>query len=324
MKYGDVDLNLIVVLERVLSRQSVSEAAVDLGLSQPATSRALQRLRDALGDPLLVRAGRSMIPTDRARQLLPLAATALAASEAVFAPPDGFDPECAEGRFVVAIGGEVEEVFAAPLFHAFASRVPGIDLRFRSLGGVTVDEGRRGLIDVAIAPDLSALPAIAGAPDLGEFVAQPLYTRHFKVVGARARWSEPPDFAAYLEASHVIVSFEAGGRGFVDELLEEMGHRRRVAASVTSFPAMARLVAASHLLAVMPSELAHAVGDALSVHPPPIRLPELPMLMIWHPRERAQSRHRYLRELVREVIISEITRQRAAAATARSGSPRGP
>ena len=310
IRYGSVDLNLLIVLERLLARQSVSLAAQDLGLSQPATSRALQRLREALGDPLLVRIGNGLVPTDRARELLAPVVAALQASGEVLAPPPDFDPLTATGTFTLGIEDEAQAAFVPALFERLRAQAPGIDLRPRGLPPASADQARRGLLDLALAPDLSALPAIAGTVDLDAFVVRPLYARRFRVVGARAAWPQAPDLARYLAAEHVIVSFEGGGRGFVDELLARDGHQRRVAASVTSFLVAARLVATTSLLAVLPEEVL-ANQPALIGHPPPLPVPNLPILLVWHPRVTTQGRHRFLRELVAE-CVTQVVREAVA------------
>lgn len=300
----DLDLNLIRVLERLLARGSVSAAADDLGLSQPATSRALQRLRVAIGDPLLVRVGRGMVPTDRARELAGPVEEALNAVGRVFAPAASFDPATATGELVLGLGDEVEAAFGDTLARALWAEVPGIALRLRSLGEHSVDEGRRGLIDLAITPDLGPLPPGSDRVDLSEFVQRPLYTRRFVVAAAAGRFQDL-DLERYLACSHAIVSFHAGARGFVDELLAALGHRRRVAASVTSFRSAARLVSGTDLLAVVPEEVVRTT-PGLDAFAPPFAVPELPMLLIWHPRRTTDARHRYLRERVWRTVVERV------------------
>jgi DNA-binding transcriptional LysR family regulator len=302
MDLARLDLNLLVVLDRLLDRQSVGQAAADLHRSQPAVSRSLQRLRDALGDPLLVRVGRGMVPTERARGLAGPVAEALAAARRVFAPPDDFDPAAADGALVVAAGDDVQHAFADALATALWSRCPGVDLRLSALSAATVEAGRRGDIDLALSPDLSALPRIAGRVDTSEFVHQRLYERRFVVAEAASAGHHDLTLERWLAASHAIVSFETGGRGFVDELLAERGLSRRVAASLTSFIGVAHLVERSGLLAVMPAEVVRAMGPGLRAWPVPIPVPTLPMSLIWHPRQTRDPRHRYLRELVAEAI----------------------
>ena len=306
MQYGEVDLDLLFVLERLLARRSVTLAAQDLGLSQPATSRALQRLRDALDDPLLVRAGHEMIPTPRALELVEPTLAALQAADAVFAPAVDFDPSEADGTFILAVGSEIQTAFGHAILRRLRAEAPGIDLRFRQVSGMTVEEGQRGLIDLAVAPDFSFLPPTGDAPDLGAFIVQPLFVRHWVLVGAPAAWSCAPDLPTYLRAHHAIMSFDGGGRGFVDDLLAQQGLSRRVVATSTSFDGVARLVASTDLLAILPAELVLTFGDRLRVFDPPVALPALPMQLVYHPAQRRHGRHRFLRNLVRDVVQEEM------------------
>lgn len=300
----ELDLNLLVVLERLLARGGVGAAAADLGLSQPAVSRSLQRLRDTLGDPLLVRVGHEMVPTERALELREAVEDALQAARRVFEPPATFDPRHATGAFVIALGDEAQIAVGPAIAAAVWAHCPGIDLRFHQLSARTVAEGRRGDVDLALSPDLGVLPLVAGGVDTSEFVHRRLYTRRFVVI---ARAGTPPlDLASWLAADHVIVSFEAGGRGFVDDLLAARGLTRRVAASVTSFVAAAHLVASSRLVGVVPAEVAGLLGDRLSVSAPPIDVPSLPIELLWHPRVSADPRHRFVRERVAEAVIATL------------------
>jgi DNA-binding transcriptional LysR family regulator len=304
INYGEVDLNLLLVLERVLAHENVAAAAEDLGLSPSATSRALQRLREAIGDPLFVRAGNRLVPTERARALAGPTARAIEAARSVFQPSEGLDPALATGDFVLTLGDELQQA----LFPSIVARVqavwPGIDLRVRALWAGSADEERRDLVHLAIAPDLTALPTIVDLPDVDDLVHQPLYVRRFVVVGARAAWPVAPDLDRYVAAEHVIMSDEGGSRGFMDELLHQHGRTRRVACSVTSFGAVAEVVRATRLLALVPSEILPTLGRDLVAHPPPLPVPSMAMTMVWHPRYTTQARHRALRALVAEVVRS--------------------
>lgn len=297
-----LDLNLLVALDRLLERGSVGLAAKDLGVSQPAMSRTLQRLRDALGDPLLVRAGRGVVPTDRAAALREPVTEALHAFQRVFAPPPRFDPRTARGTFSVAMGDEAQVAFADGVARAIWEVAPGVDVRLRPLSAASLEEGRRGVLDLAVAPDLSPLPPTAGTLSYAEFVTRPLYTRRFVLIGARSRWSFPLPLEEWLAADHVIVSLDGGGRGFVDELLAARGLTRRVAATVTSFGGVARLVARTELLAVLPEEVVRTAGEDLAWSAPPIEVPSVPMLSIWHPARTTDARHRFLRDRVASAI----------------------
>jgi DNA-binding transcriptional LysR family regulator len=182
----------------------------------------------------------------------------------VFAPPPEFALSTATGALALALGDELQGVLLAPLLAALRDRAPGIDLRARRVSAAPVDGGRRGLLDIEIAPDLSAPPPIARAVYTSELVSRPLYERTWTVEAWREGWrapvcgsaSLPPiDLGTWLAADHAIVSYEGCGGGFVDELLAARGLHRRVVASVTSFPEAPELVARSRVLAVVPSEL---------------------------------------------------------------------
>lgn len=305
---GALDLNLLVALDRLLHHGNVTAAAHDLGITQPAMSRTLQRLRDALGDPLLVRVGRGVVATDRARSLQEPVADALRAVQRVFQPPDAFVPATARGELAIALGDEAQLAFADAIVRAVWAASPAVDVRVRPLALASLDEGRRGVLDLAISPDLTSLPSGAGAPDFGDFVVKPLYTRRFVVVSSARAPRRDIDLETYLAASHVIVSFDGGGRGFVDDLLAATGRRRRVAASVTSFPSAAALVSNTDLLATLPEEVVHTTKGGLVVSAPPFDIPPLPMLCLWHPRRTPDPRHRFFRELVMGAVKERARR----------------
>ena len=306
MAYGDVDLNLLIVLERLLARQSVTEAAGDLGLSASATSRALQRLRDALGDPLLHRAGNRLMPTQLARELLEPAARAVEAAREVFERERSFDAAEASGEFALAMTSALQHALLPNIASRVRSVAPGVDLRLRELSMHSADEGRRDLIQLAIAPDLSVLPNVPGMPDLADFVRQDLYTRRFVVVGAEAQWPLAPDLDTYVRAEHAIMSADGSGHGFMDDLLSARGLTRRVSCSASSFSSLLALVRSSAVLALVPAELLPALGAGLVSYPPPIQVPTMSMRLFWHPRHTTAGRHRALRTLVAEAVIEGV------------------
>ncbi len=299
MDLRQVDLNLLVAFERVLSLGSVTLAAKDLGVTQPAMSRTLQRLRDSLGDPLFVKVGRSLVPTDRARALQEPLTEALQAVGRVLEPPSDFDPKTATGTFTLALGEEAQVAFVDTIVKAIWAEAPNIDVRVRPLAYQTLEDGRRGIVDVAICPEFSALPG--PKVDLSEMVQKKLYTRSFVVVRAR-RHPKRLTLSQYAAASHVIIASDGAGRAFVDDMLEALGQRRRVAATVTSFPIAARLVANTDLVATLPADVVHTSGLELVAHTPPFSIPRIPMMLLWHPRRTSDARHRFLRTLVHDAV----------------------
>lgn len=296
-----LDLNLLVVFDRMLDRRSVTGAARDLGLSQPAASRALQRLRETMGDPLFVRVGREMLPTERARELAEPVAQALAAMRVVFQPPGPFDPAVADGAVIIAIGSEAQIALGDAIVQRLWARAPGLDVRFRDLSADTVMQGHRGEIDLAISPDLDALP-IAEPIDISAYVRAPLYTRRWKLIVPEHRATERWDLDRYCAANHAIVSFEGGGVGFVDAILQPLNRTRRVAASVTSWGAAVRLVGATELVTTAPDEALYEQAQPVRGVPHPLQLPDLPMVLLWHPRLTNDPRHRFVREQVSAAV----------------------
>ncbi len=303
MDLQTLDLNLLVALDRLLATGSVSAAARELGITQPAMSRVLERLREALGDPVLVRSGRGMIPTERARQLERPVAEALTAARRVFEREGPFDPRTAKGELRIALGDETQTAFVDAILERLWERAPGIDVRFRQLSPESAVEGRRGALDLAVAPDLIRLPRSAGGVDLSEFVVKPLYDRRWVTVTSprhpRKRWT----LEAFTEADHLLIGPEGSGRGFVDDLLEKQGLRRRVAATVTSFIGGAHVVARTRLVCTLPEEVVKAAGVPLVVARPPLEIPVIPMVLLWHPRLTTDARHRFIRETVASAII---------------------
>jgi len=299
---GTLDLNLLVAFERLLALGSVTEAARALGVTQPAMSRTLGRLRDAFDDPLFVRDGRALMPTPRALALAGKVDAAVRAAREAFTSEPPFEPARAQGVVTLALGDETQQAFAESILAAIWQDAPGLDVRLRQLSYASVGEARRGEIDLALAPELSVLPKSAGRADLSEFVPKHVYDRRFVCVSSPAHPRRRFTLNSYAAATHVVAGPDASGRGFVDDYLLERGLKRRVAAAVVSFATAARIVAETNLVAVLPHDVVATVGVELVVAEPPLPLPALPMLLLWHPRNTTDARHRFLRERVARAI----------------------
>ncbi len=204
------------------------------------------------------------------------------------------------------MGDENQVSLTDAIIAALAAEAPGVDVRIRALSVDTVEDARRGRIDLAISPDLTPLPATAGGVDLSEFHRRQLYVRRFVVAWSPLFARPSLTLEEYVGADHVIVSFEGGGWGFVDDLLAQRGLKRRVAASVTSFHAAARVAARSRLLVTLREEVARAAPGELVFCPPPLPLPALKMLMLWHPQVHTSPRQRFLRALVADAVLERI------------------
>ena len=296
-----VPVELLPALWALLHHESVTLAARDIGIGQPAMSRVLERLREQLGDPLLVRRGRGLVRSERGETLLGPAAEALEAARRVLAPPDRFEPATARGVVTVASGDDLQAVLAEHLLVRLRAEAPGLDVRILALGLDSVLDARRGVIDVAVGPDLRA---VGGMPDLRDVVLRPVYQRRFVTVGARRRRLSLPAFCA---AEHVLVSPQGVPGGYVDDALAKLGLARRVAVTVPTFQAALALVAATDLVATLPEDVVRHHGgtrarEGLHVQRCPVETPTFPVCLMWSPHRAEDARHRWLRERVREVL----------------------
>jgi len=304
-----IDLRLLRVLDRLLDRGSVTRAARDLGVGQPTVSRALAMLRDQLGDPLLIRSGSGMVRTQTADALREPVREALRAAEAVLRPPEPFDPGSATGTFRLALGDDVQSWLVVPLLAQLSDVAPGLDLRVARLDLETPAALQRGALDLAVVPDLRALPGLP-KPAVDHLVHRPLLTSSFAVA---SRDGGPWDLDTWCAAPHVLAApLGDTDQGFVDRLLATHGRQRRVWVSVPSFEQACRIVARTHAVATLPRRIIAAFGPSLRADPMPIAFPTVEQHLLWAPYTTTSARHRFLRELVVEVAreAPEATRAR--------------
>ncbi|MEM9191549.1 MAG: LysR family transcriptional regulator [Myxococcota bacterium] len=295
----NLDLNHLRTLERLLATQSVTEAARNLGIGQPAMSKRLKQLREITADPLLVRrAGRTEL-TPHAESLVALVGDALAAIERALAPAAPFEAARARGKVTLAMGDETATAFVGPIMSRLQENAPFIDLRVRRLHRATTGLLDAGDIDFALVPDLREDPTF-DMPEIDRFVFQPLYDEPYVVLSrTRRRWS----MARYLASDHIlVVPLEESDDGLVDQLLRANNQRRRVALSVPTFSAALRIVAETDLVATVPEVLCRVVAPKLFRAKPPLEIPCDPMCLVWHPRHTTDPRHQFLRQELRATI----------------------
>jgi DNA-binding transcriptional LysR family regulator len=288
------DLNLLPALSVLLEERNVTRAARRLGLSQSATSRALSRLREQLGDELLVRVGSRMLPTPRALSLLDELAAVLEGADRVLHPPPPFDPTTSDRTFAVGTVDYGQAVVLPRVQAKLDGLAPGVRIVSVPLGPDVGEDLASGRLDLALVPRRLAS---AGT------VWRPLLRDHFVVLARRdhPRVGDTLDLDQYCAERHVLVSPEArAGDSQVDRVLRDQGRTRRVGLSVTSFLAAPILVSGSDLLTTSLSLLAEplARGLDLRVLPVPFALDEVTVSLAWHERFRQDDGHRWLRELV--------------------------
>lgn len=303
-----VDLNLLVALDALLRERSVTRAAKEVGIGQPAMSHALGRLRELLGDPLLIRRGRAMVPTPRAEALALPVEEALAAVRAVLRVEPAFDPATSERSFVLACPDLVAPMLPVVL-RAVRREAPGVNLAvIRPEAGMAHAFEHQGA-DLALGAERNPGPGIT----------------HRRL--GRARWAtlarpshpyaEKATLERWLAAGHVQVSTGGRGESFVDAVLRSRGLRRRVALTVPAFLLVPQAVAAGEDLYTGPEPFLRPLAESLGlmVLEPPVPLPAAPVVMAWPTRLDADAGVIWLRGLVGAATSALLAR----GATTRSG-----
>jgi DNA-binding transcriptional LysR family regulator len=292
-----INLNLLPVLDALLAERSVSRAGQRLGLSQPAVSNALAQLRAVLGDPLLVRGPRGMIPTERALALAGPLRAALSALANGLEPQRAFDPATAERAFTILTNDFVALALLPRLLARLEREAPGVRLQIRAWqeNRVAADL-ERGEADLMIG-FRRELPA--------SHREERLFEDRFVVAvrkghpAVRARLTLP----TYVRLRHVIVSHVPEGRGVVDDALAARGLRRTVALRVSHFLLVPAIVAATDYVAAVSELVVRPFAEAW-----PLRLFKLPLAVplawvrtIWHERTDGSAAHAWLRGVIADV-----------------------
>ncbi|RKP46018.1 LysR family transcriptional regulator [Trinickia fusca] len=285
-----LDLNLLVTLDALLAEHNVTRAAERLHLSQPTVSVQLAKLRDVLGDPLLLPGPRGMRPTARAEALREPLRHALEGLAQAVAPVSPFDPAKATHAWRVAASDYSESTIVLPALSGLRAVAPGTRLAVLGIIPSRIEkQAEQGEIDLAFHTTEGAPPGLR---------RRALFTERYILVGraGHPRLKRRPTLAQFCSLDHVIVSPDGGGfYGVTDDVLARAGLTRNVVLSVPHFLFVMSAVASTDLVAMLPSRLAHNVG-ALRVVEPPVEVPGYEMSMLWHERVHRDPAHRWLRD----------------------------
>jgi len=290
------DLNLLPVFVALMEERSVTRAALRLGITQPALSNALARLRVTMRDPLFIRERYGIRPTQKAEELAPTLAAALARIDDVVLGQQDFDPTQATRLFTVAPNSYVEFVMAPAIVARLHAQAPGIKLRLTPFGN---DLAETGVISGETA---MVLGRIVEPPD--NLVVQHLMDEGLSCV-VRADHPDVGDTLSreqYEALKHVNVLPPGRMRAGLFQALGQQGVRREVAVSVTHFLAVPEMVAATDYCSTLPNLICRrlALDPRLKVLPAPVDLGTFPVQMGWHVRYRHDPAHRWLRSLIAE------------------------
>jgi DNA-binding transcriptional LysR family regulator len=302
---SNFDLNLLRVLDALLQDPSTVRAARRLGLSQPAVSAALGRLRAAMGDDLFFRRGQGLAPTQFALSLqAPLRAT-LAEIEGLIQGPQAFDPAVSETRFRISGSDFFAEMLMPQLADLFQAEAPLMRVHLVDLVSDTFVENLDSYeIDLALIPER----------DLPDWIAsQPVFQSHYSVIARRGHPQlkqaclKPGDVVPldlYCDLGHVLFSPEGKNQAAGDYALAQVGRQRRVIMTMPIFSGVYRAVAGSDLIALLPSALAAQVADSagLEIYRAPMPIPEVQLLMIWNRRYSTSPPHVWLRAQIAKLL----------------------
>lgn len=298
MSLRGLDLNLLRVLDALLRHGSTVRAADALGMSQPAVSAALGRLRQRLGDPLFVRRGQGLAPTPRAQAMEAPLREALERIEALVSPP-GFDPARSRDVFRLAGADFWAEMLMPALGERLSREAPGVRVQLVDLvPSGTLSTLERSEVDLVFLPK-QEMPPWAVWRDL---FASPFVTiaraGHEGLAGVKPGSEVPLDLFCAL--GHVLMSVEGRLTAAMDVALAEAGRERRVVMTMPFFSGVVRAVAASDRVAMIPEQLARAVAarEGLEIYAPPLPPPAPTIGMAWHRRTDASPAHRWLRGVV--------------------------
>jgi DNA-binding transcriptional LysR family regulator len=293
-----IDLNLLVALDALLAEGNVTRAAERLGLSQPAMSHALNRLRALLDDPILVRTPRGMVPTPRAEELAPAIRVALDDIDRALRGSPPFDPSTSTRCFTIAAVDHGELVILPPLLARIAAEAPGIDLLVRPLRLDEIEEElESGAVDLAF--------GVLYPGDNFATFRQRLFHESFVclVRADHPKVGETLSIEEFVALDHALVGPRGRPGGFVDSELTKRGLSRRVALMVPHFLVAPMILAKSDLILTAPGRIARAFAAILPLRivPTPFELKGFDVSQLWHERQNHDPAHAWLRGLIVEV-----------------------
>jgi DNA-binding transcriptional LysR family regulator len=291
-----LDLNLLVVLDALLEEGSVMGAAERLHLSSPAVSRTLGRIRRLTGDDILVRAGRTMVPTPYATAVQEDVRRLVRQAQAVLVPSRELDPAHLDRVFTLQCHDALATSLVPVLLGTLEAQAPGVQLRVLAENSVDTDDLRRGRVDLELGRD---------RPELPEFRSETLGHDHL-IVAMRAGHpcAERLDLRSYASQPHVVVSRRGRLTAPIDRTLTAAGLQRRVVAAVATNTMALHVAGRSDMLvtttAVISRPLIEAFG--LITRPLPVEFPAAPINCNWHQRYDSDAAHTWLRAQVRAAV----------------------
>ena len=295
------DLNLLVTLDVLLKEGSVARAAQRLRLSPSAMSRALARLRETTGDPLLVRAGRGLVPTRRALELRERVSQLVQDAEAALRPAERLNLGQLVRTFTLRISEGFADNFGPSLIARVNDEAPGVRLRFVQKTDKDSTPLRDGTIDLET--------GVVGETTGPEVRAQSLFRDRFVGVVRTGHPLGRGEITAgrYAAGKHILVSRRGLDRGPIDEALKALGLEREIVTIVGGFSTALALARDSDLIASVPERHTGRLRAGMHSFSLPVAIPTITVSLLWHPRMDADPAHRWLRRCVRAACTEKAT-----------------
>jgi DNA-binding transcriptional LysR family regulator len=307
MNIERIDLNLLISLDVLLRERNVTRAASYLGITQPAMSNSLRRLRELFDDPLLVRTSEGMTPTERALELQPVVRSVLAAVEMAVQPKKPFDAGQAQRVFRIMASDYAESTLIPALLERLQTDAPGVVLDIMTPSDVSYLSVEQGKVDMVI-NRFDSMPQ--------SFHQNTLWQDSFScLLSVENPILEGFNLESYLQGQHVWVSKTGMGvgvgvdpsavqdLGWVDEALARLGRKRHITVFTRHYRVAVQLATQKHLVVTVPSKLAQLMSDnrLIAIKAPPFEIPPFELKMAWSPLLQRNPGHQWMRRLITEV-----------------------
>ena len=285
------DFNLLLTLDAVLTEGSVVRAAEHLHLSPSAMSRALSRLRETTGDPLLVKAGRGLVPTPRALELRAQVRLLVEQARTVLRPAAALDPALLRRSFTLRTRDGFVENFGPALIDRIGAAAPGVQLRFVQKPNKDGGALRDGTVDLET--------GVLGRSGNTELCSEPLFADRFIGVVRQdhALATGQLSVQRYAQGRHIGLAMH-DDKSAIDEALNALGLTRHIATVVGGFATALALARSTDLIASVPERHTGKLRDGMHSFALPLALPEFRLSLLWHPRLDADPAHQWLRAQV--------------------------
>jgi len=311
MQNERIDLNLLEYLDVLLRERNVTRAASYLGLSQPAMSNGLRRLRLMFNDPLLIRTSEGMTPTERALELQPMIREALAQVDKVVQPQTAFEPATSERVFRIMASDYAESTIIPSILHRLREQAPGIVLDIMTPSDVSFLDVEQGKVDLVI-NRFDSIPQ--------SFHQKLIWNDSFTCLfSAENPIRDNFNLKTYLQAQHIWVSKTGMGvgvgidpddvqrLGWVDEALTKLGKKRHITIFTRHYQAAMLLAEQKDLIVTLPTRAAHLKqqNPRVILREPPFSIPAMELKMAWSPLLQNNPAHQWMRRLIVEVTQSQ-------------------